>query len=380
MRKLLNKIKTFVVDHKILTAVIASVLAASISVGGVVGAVRLGSHKMTEVSTSSETDTVSEAEPVVSDVPAEPIVSEAPVSSVASKPTSEVQTPVAPVQTPIVNTNFNKNKNFNPESNVFLDAMIYTGYNINKHRSDGLMWVYILCSQKRAKGWLSNVGYGGGCTGYETDAQGLPNIARFERGGLVCASYVVYNYFNYLPNVAGIDTSYLTRPVRSYSAQDFYVAAQDWVNKGYSKNISFTSRLNGNLTVFNAAQEIPIGSIMAFSDLRNPNSTHCSHVAIYAGYMNGSNWVYHVGNDNGPEFCTIERMSCGPDPQKPLAVITTPQPILDAILKEDEPAEQTPTEEPAESQQTAPTTPDAAPADPSLSESDSSGSEPTASE
>ncbi len=343
MKNVMNSIWGFMVKNKILTSVIAAILAASVAVTGVVITVVAGSKRMTVVETSSKAVAASAVASEVSVPPvssAPEIVSE--VSSVAEAP-APAPTPkpapqkVAVSEAPVINTSFNKNSNFNPDSNVFFDAMIYSGYNESKHRSDGLMWTYILCSQKRAKGWLSRIGYGGGCSGYETNAQGMPDIARFERGGLVCASYVVYNYFNYLPNVAGIDTSYLTRPVRSYSAQDFYVAAQDWVAKGYSRTIPFTAKRNGNLTVFNAAAEIPIGSIMVFRDFKKPNSTHCSHVAIYAGYMNGSNWVFHVGNDNGPEFCTMERMSCGPDPQWPLAVITTPQPILDAILKVDEP-------------------------------------------
>ncbi len=364
MKNFFKKIKQWIIKNKLLTGIIAAVLAASVAVAGVVGVIIFGGQRLTQVSTESGSSGgyTAPAEPI-SDLPETPTVVEPPVESAAPTPAPKPATkPAAPqtpvVQAPVINTNFNKNSNFNPESNVFFDAMIYSGYNIAKHRSDGLMWVYILSSQKRAKGWLSKIGYGGGSTGYETNAQGLPDIAKFERSGLVCASYVVYNYFNYLPNVAGIDTSYLKRPARSYSANDFYVATQDWIAKGYSRTIPFTARLSGNLTVFNAASEIPIGSIMAFSDFKKPGSKHCSHVAIYAGYMNGSNWVYHLGNDNGPEFCTMERMSCGPDPQWPLAIITTPQPILDAILKPTapEPAPE-PTPEPEATPETT-TTPD----------------------
>ena len=196
------------------------------------------------------------------------------------------------------------------------------------------MWKYVLASQKRGKGWLSKIGYAGGCTGYET-VNGKPDIKRFEKGGLVCASYVTYVYFNYLPNVAGIDTSSLTKPVKSYSANDWYIAACDWVKKGYSKSVGFTaSKTSAGFINFKLKEEIPIGSIMAFSDAKKPGSKHCSHVAIYAGYKNGYHWVYHVGNDNGPEFCAVERMYFGPDPQWPLAVITTPSNIRMSALLE----------------------------------------------
>lgn len=72
---------------------------------------------------------------------------------------------------------------------------------------------------------------------------------------------------------------------------------------------------------------------MAFCDAKN-RSDYCSHIAIYAGYRNGYHWVFHVGNSNGPEFCAVERMHFGPDPQWPIAVITTPSNIRMSALLE----------------------------------------------
>ncbi len=231
------------------------------------------------------------------------------------------------------------NTNIDIENNVFLDALVYTGYNLKKHRADGLMWTYVLASQKRGKGWLSNITYGAGSSGYETK-NGKPNIKFFESHGLVCASYVTYVYFNYLPNVAGIDTSSLPKPDRSYNADSWYKAAMKWVDKGYSKTISFTAKDSASGIVFKPKSDIPIGSIIVFSDKTKPGSTTGSHVCIYAGYKNGYHWVTHVGNSNGPEFCSVERMKFGPDPQWPLKVITTPSNIrmsalLEITLKDD---------------------------------------------
>jgi hypothetical protein len=217
------------------------------------------------------------------------------------------------------------------EKNPFFDSLVYTGYNIEKHRADGMMWYYLLASQKRDRGWLSNITYAGGSTGYETTSNGAPDISFFEKHGLVCASYVTYVYFNYLPNVAGIDTSELTKPEKSYSANDWYIAAKDWVDKGYSESIEFEASLtNAGFIDFSTDEEIPIGSIIAFCDSRN-KSDYCSHVVIYAGYENDYHWVYHVGNENGPEFCSVQRMHFGPDPQWPIAVITTPDIVWDNL-------------------------------------------------
>ncbi len=232
-----------------------------------------------------------------------------------------------------IGTDYKYNSNMNVNDNVFLDALVYTGYNIQAQRNSGLMWAsgnnYVLCSRKRGLGWLSGITYGGGCTGYETDTDGRPNIRRFEKGGLVCASYVTYVYFNYLPNVAGIDTSVLTRPERSYDANSWYIAAKSWVNSGYSRYIDFKANDGGSINrdiSFSSAEEIPIGSIICLEDWYKRDG-HCSHVSIYAGFSGGYHWVTHVGNANGPEFCAIERMNRKPDPQWPLKIITPPSNI-----------------------------------------------------
>ncbi|MCQ2454598.1 MAG: hypothetical protein MJ090_00400 [Clostridia bacterium] len=218
-------------------------------------------------------------------------------------------------------------KNKSIEDNDFLDALTYTGYNLKKHRKDGMMWKYVLCADKPRRKWLSKITYGGGCSGYEKTSSGKPNIARFQKGGLVCASYATYVYFNYLPNVVGIKTSYLPKPAKSYDANSWYIAGQKWVKKGYSRYIKFTAKSKGTRTVFKPKESIPIGSLMLLTDFKKRNN-HCTHICLYAGYKNGYHWVTHVGNSNGPEFCAMERMSCGPDPQWPLKIITTPKGIV----------------------------------------------------
>lgn len=261
------------------------------------------------------------------------VISSAPVSSAASS--SEVSSAAPAVSSaPAVqnqNTEYKYNSNLDIEDNVFLDSMVYTGYNIEKHRADGNMWVYILASQKRGLGYLSNIGYAGGASGYET-VNGKPDIEAFERGGMVCASYVTYVYFNYLPNVAGIDTSSLPKPADPRSAHEWYLAAKQWISLGYSKSIPFTAtKTPSNYIKFNSDSQISIGSLVIFRDAKKTGDRG-SHVAVYAGYKNGYNWIYHVGNENGPEFCAIERVLFGPDPQWPIMVITPPSNIRMSAL------------------------------------------------
>ena len=244
-------------------------------------------------------------------------------------------------QLPDITTNYLQTDIYTTvDNNIFMDSLLYTGYNITKHRADGKMWEFVPAENKRGLGYLSKISYGGGCTGYETDGNGKPNIARFEEGNLVCASFVTYVYFNYLPNVAGIDTSALTAPSQSTSADAWYTAAKDWVAKGYSEYIPFEYKVQGALgssfITFKPSREIPIGSLVIFCNPKT-SMTSGSHVAVYAGYVNGYDWLYHVGNKNGPEFCAVQRMNFGPNARWPIAVITPPNnvrftPVLEIEL------------------------------------------------
>lgn len=289
----------------------------------------------TPISISSQTQTSSSVSSSAQseNVSSKPSVSKVTSSKQSSHIVSKTPTSSAPaVSVPFAsgNSGYKYNSNLDIEDNVFMDALVYTGYNLAKHRADGMMWHYLLASQKRARGWLSKITYAGGSTGYETTANGLPDIGAFEKNGLVCASFVTYVYFNYLPNIAGIDTSSLPKPADPKLAHDWYITAKQWISNGYSRSIPFTATKipagNAGYVKFNPSENIPIGSIVIFRDARY-ESDRGSHAAIYAGYANGYNWIYHVGNENGPEFCAIERVLFGPDPQWPIMVITPPSSI-----------------------------------------------------
>lgn len=323
----------FVIEHKITSAVIlaavAGVTAAAIIVSSVmsapVDAILSSLGKISD--NSSEATVLSEPETTVSE-PQETVSSEdTPVSSEQSAVSSE-PTPQTP--STVVGTQYNYNSNMSYDNNVFLDALKYTGY-----KTDPAMWGsygnYVLCSQKRGRGWLSNITYDdyGRSKGYEVNAHGKPDIAYFEQKGLVCASYVAYVYFNYLPNVAGIDTSMLPKAGDPVLANEWYLAAQQWVNLGYSRYIGFTANDGGSINQdlkMVPEEEIPIGSLIFLCDWYN-RTNWSTHVSIYAGKVNGYHWVTHVGNENGPELCAIERMNRLPHPQWMLAIVTPPSNI-----------------------------------------------------
>ena len=89
--------------------------------------------------------------------------------------TSSKATTSTSVKKPVNNGGYQYNTNLNIEDNVFMDSLIYTGYNMKKHRADGKMWQYILAKYKRGYGWLSNITYAGGSSGLETK-NGKPDI------------------------------------------------------------------------------------------------------------------------------------------------------------------------------------------------------------
>lgn len=281
--------------------------------------------------TMEETVTEPATEPVTNDAP--PITTtKPPITTTKPKPDPDAwkyNEDTYPVTvTPPAGTNYVYRTDIDMDDNIFMDSLGYTGYNLEKHRQDGEMWNYILSTDKRWRGWLTEIGYDydGNTSGYETNAEGLPDIEYFVKNDMVCASYIAYVYFNYIPNVVGTDVSMLCKPQNSMLANDWYKTAKQWVLDGYSVQIPFKAKLNGGFINFTPETEIPIGSLLFFCDAKN-KSDWSTHVCIYAGYRNNNHWVYHVGNDNGPEFCSVERMHFGADPQWPIGIFATPSVI-----------------------------------------------------
>ena len=323
-------------NHKVTSAVVVAMIATVTAVALLLTSCRSPKDTANNSSALAVSDTTSEnassENESVTSSEEEDVSSEesdtTDSSDVSSTPVTS--TPVQPPKPVTPNTDFTYNANMSPDDNVFLDALKYTGY-----KTDPRMWGsygnYVLCAQKRGLGWLSNITYDdyGRSSGYEITENGLPDISFFEKKGLVCASYVAYVYFNYLPNVAGIDTSMLPKAENPVLANDWYKAAKQWVELGYSRYIDFTATDNGSIyqdLKLTPAEDIPIGSLIFLNNWYN-RTDWSTHVSIYAGKVNGYHWVTHVGNENGPEFCAIERMNRNPHPQWMLAIVTPPSNI-----------------------------------------------------
>lgn len=192
--------------------------------------------------------------------------------------------------------------------NVYLDALAYTGYDVQALKNNGQ--IFIKYGSMVSDSILSNISYDSSfanegietVTDTSTISGKAPNLARFEKYGLCCASYCSYVYFNYLPNIVGMDTSDYIRPTNLKSSGAWSTAAEKWVESGLAREIKFKQSSDGK--TFTADEEIPIGSLIVFTA-----SGTVSHVGLYAGKYNGKNFITHVGNSRGPEIITLEGLS-----------------------------------------------------------------------
>ena len=197
------------------------------------------------------------------------------------------------------------------KSNVFLDALAYTGYDLQAQIDDGTLYKNI--SGAIPSSVLSDITYGSGspyATGLETDDNGKPNISYFESRGLVCASYVSYVLFNYLPNVAGVDMSSVKVPDGPASVGYYVQAAEQWVEDGVATKV-YSADYG---THFEYDEGIKIGSVIIMAgktDSGDYSYWTAGHVCLYAGYYDGKHYVTHVGNSNGPEISCIEHLEGG---------------------------------------------------------------------
>ena len=197
------------------------------------------------------------------------------------------------------------------QDNAILRALEYTGYNVQKQKDNGTLYqsgYYGSRLQSNAPDILSDISYGLSRSGKETVADsstvtGLaPDIARFEKDGLCCASFVTYFICNYLPNIEGTDTQFITDAVNatgmnSQAVVTWQKALEGLASQGKiekvgtsSSNVDYNKLVPGDIIIFG-----------------NSTNSHV-HTAIYAGTYNGTHFVIHVGNERGPEISTVEGM------------------------------------------------------------------------
>lgn len=192
-----------------------------------------------------------------------------------------------------------------------LRALEYTGYNVQKQKDNGTIFqrrYYGSSLASTAPDILSDISYGLSMSGKEMVADNstvtgkAPDIARFERNGMCCASFVTYFICNYLPNIEGADTQFITDAtnatgMNSQAVVTWQTALEKLVLQGKiekvgtsSSNVDYSRLVPGDIIIFG-----------------NATNSHV-HTAIYAGTYKGTHFVIHVGNERGPEISTVEGM------------------------------------------------------------------------
>lgn len=191
-----------------------------------------------------------------------------------------------------------------------LRALAYTGYDVDQQIADGTLYQSGSYGSRTPTGVLSGINYGTSTSGLETVADettvtGLaPNIARYQDYGLCCASFVTYYVCNYLPNIEGVDTQFITDAIKatgwnSQACVTWQKALNGLADEGKIEKIG-TSSSNVDRS------KLAPGDIVIFGDSEN---TH-KHVAIYSGTYKGVDFIIHVGNDRGPEISRIQPIRC----------------------------------------------------------------------
>ncbi len=210
-----------------------------------------------------------------------------------------------------------------------LRALEYTGYDVDAQKANGTLYDTNYISSRTPASVLSNISYGTSTSGFETVADSstktgyAPNIARYEQSGLCCASFVTYYICNYLPNIEGVDTQFITDAVKGTGMNS--QAVETWEKAlGQLADAGKLEKIGTNSSNVDRTKLMP-GDIILFGN----SSDSAVHAAIFSGTYKGEDFIIHVGNDNGPEISIARYMAqSGSKASTPNAYYHLPQDLF----------------------------------------------------
>ncbi len=190
-----------------------------------------------------------------------------------------------------------------------LRALEYTGYDVQAQKNDGTLYQSGSYGSRTPASVLSGINYGTSLSGKETVADSstltgkAPDIAKFKSKGLCCAAFVTYFVCNYLPNIEGADTQFITDAINatgmnSQAVITWQTALNKLANEGKLEKIG-TSSSNVDRS------KLTPGDLIIFGNEENSHT----HIAVYSGTYKGDDFLIHVGNDRGPEIMPVKWMS-----------------------------------------------------------------------
>ena len=218
----------------------------------------------------------------------------------------------------------------NMADHSILRALEYTGYDVQKQIKDGTLYQSGSYGSRTPTSVLSDISYGTNLSGKETVADSstptgkAPDIAKFEQYGLCCAGFVTYYVCNYLPNIEGADTQFITDAINatgmnSQAVVTWQSALGKLANQGKIEKIG-TSSSNVDRS------KLTPGDLIIFGTAENSHT----HIAVYSGTYNGVDFIIHVGNDRGPEISRVDWMGqAGDKSSYPNAYYHLPQEIFE---------------------------------------------------
>lgn len=219
----------------------------------------------------------------------------------------------------------------NMKDHAILRALEYTGYDVQKQKNDGTLYQPDNYGSRTPSSVLSNISYGLNLSGKETveksgTATGrAPDIAKFEQSGLCCAGFVTYFMCNYLPNIEGADTQFITDAVNavgmgSQAVETWQAALDQLAGQGKVEKIG-TSPSDVDRS------KLSPGDIIIFGT----SSDSAVHIAVYSGTYNGIDFIIHVGNERGPEISRVDWMGqAGSKSSYPNAYYHIPQEVFES--------------------------------------------------
>lgn len=180
--------------------------------------------------------------------------------------------------------------------------------------------------------WVGKGKYGDGK--FPSKTGWAPWVSGFQENGLVCAGYIAYYVYGYLPHIEGVNLGHFEeyKDIYDYNKQSvkywYYTLqlASNANNTDYSKvqrlyNAPFETESvppEETLKTFRPGDIIVTGGM--WEDTGKERYSHC---AIYAGYYDGHHWVIQSSDScyTGPHIYPFDEFMKGGDFKSPSHVV-----------------------------------------------------------
>ena len=216
--------------------------------------------------------------------------------------------------------------------NAALRSLEYLGYNLDQQKADGTLYVlwgndtikympspYPFYPMEDGIGingdnlqWVGKGNYGSGYK-YTSKTGYAPWVEGFQKEGLVCAGYIAYYVFGYLPHIEGVNISRFEnnyKNIYDYNVQSvvYWYKTLELASNANNTDYSKVQKLYGapfddldaapteaQMSTFRPGDIVLTGGIWEEGTPKAGEKRY-SHAAIYAGYYNGRHWMIEASD------------------------------------------------------------------------------------